>query len=60
MNIPVMILINKMDLQGKDPSDLLDEQEQILKIQLIPLTWPIGQGYTFQGVYNIYGQNLHL
>jgi len=59
-NTPVMIFINKMDLQGKDPFDLLDELEQKLKIQLNPLTWPIGQGHTFQGVYNIYRQNLRL
>jgi peptide chain release factor 3 len=59
-NTPVMIFINKLDMQGKDPFDLLDEVEKELKINLIPLTWPIGQGSSFQGVYNLHTKDLRL
>lgn len=59
-NTPVMIFINKLDMQGKDPFDLLDEVEKELKINLIPLTWPIGQGSAFQGVYNLHSKDLRL
>ena len=59
-NTPVMIFINKLDLQGKDPFDLLDEVEKELNINLIPLTWPIGQGNSFQGVYHIHSKYLRL
>ena len=48
--IPVMIFVNKMDRDGKDPFDLLDELEQKLKIQVTPLSWPISGGATFRGV----------
>lgn len=57
---PVMIFVNKMDREGKDPFDLLDELESELNIAVRPLSWPINQGYTFKGVYNIYKQNIQL
>ena len=57
---PVIIFINKMDREGKDPFDLLDELEEELKISVRPLSWPINQGAKFKGVYNIYEQNLNL
>ena len=57
---PVIIFVNKMDREGKDPFDLLDELEEELKIKVRPLSWPINQGMRFKGVYNIYGQNLNL
>ena len=57
---PVIIFINKMDREGKDPFDLLDELEQELQISVRPLSWPINQGARFKGVYNIYEQNLNL
>ncbi|MDR0810763.1 MAG: peptide chain release factor 3 [Paludibacter sp.] len=57
---PVMIFVNKMDREGKDPFDLLDELEKELKIAVRPLTFPINQGAKFKGVYNIYKQNLEL
>lgn len=57
---PVIIFINKMDREGRDPFDLLDELEQELKIHVRPLSWPIGQGARFKGVYNIYEQQLNL
>ena len=59
-NTPVIIFINKMDREGRDPFDLLDELEQELKIHVRPLSWPIGQGMRFKGVYNIYEQQLNL
>lgn len=59
-NTPVIIFINKMDREGKDPFDLLDELEQELQIRVRPLSWPINQGQRFKGVYNIYEQNLNL
>ena len=59
-NTPVIIFINKMDREGRDPFDLLDELEQELKISVRPLSWPINQGAKFKGVYNIYEQNLNL
>ena len=59
-NTPVIIFINKMDREGRDPFDLLDELEQELQIQVRPLSWPINQGAKFKGVYNIYEQKLDL
>jgi peptide chain release factor 3 len=57
---PIMIFINKMDREGKDPFDLLDELEAELGIAVRPLSFPINQGFTFKGVYNIYKNNLQL
>ncbi|MBQ7570620.1 MAG: peptide chain release factor 3 [Bacteroidaceae bacterium] len=57
---PVIIFINKMDREGKDPFDLLDELEQELQIKVRPLSWPINQGAKFKGVYNIYEEKLDL
>lgn len=59
-NTPVIIFVNKMDREGKDPFDLLDELEEELMIQVRPLSWPIEQGARFKGVYNIYEQKLDL
>lgn len=57
---PVIIFINKMDRDGKDSFELLDELESSLDIKVRPLTWPIGMGDRFQGVYNIYDKNINL
>ena len=57
---PVIIFVNKMDRDGKDPFELLDELEQTLNLKVRPLTWPIGMGDRFQGVYNIYQKSLNL
>lgn len=59
-NTPVMIFVNKMDREGKDAFDLLDELEAELGIAVRPLSWPINQGFSFKGVYNIYKDNLEL
>ena len=57
---PVIIFINKMDRPGRDSFELLDELEEKLNIKVRPLSWPIGNGETFQGVYNLYNSSLHL
>ena len=59
-NTPVIIFINKMDREGRDPFDLLDELEQELQIHVRPLSWPINHGVKFKGVYNIYENQLNL
>ncbi len=59
-NTPVIIFVNKMDREGKDPFDLLDELEEQLEISVRPLSWPIDMGQRFKGVYNIYEQKLNL
>ncbi len=59
-NTPVLVFVNKMDREGKDPFDLLDELEQKLKIKTRPLSWPIGIGAKFQGVYNLFDHTLRL
>ncbi len=57
---PVIIFINKMDREGRDSFDLLDELEQELQIKVRPLSWAINQGARFKGVYNIYEEQLNL
>lgn len=57
---PIIVFINKLDREGKDAFDLLDEVEAKLHLKVRPLSWPIGMGYRFQGVYNIYEKNLVL
>ncbi len=57
---PVMIFVNKMDREGREPFDLLDELEAELGIGVQPLSWPINMGQKFKGVYNIYQQKLNL
>ncbi|HOK99749.1 MAG: peptide chain release factor 3 [Bacteroidales bacterium] len=59
-NTPVMIFINKLDRPSKDTFDLLDEVEKELMIHVRPLSWPIGNGNTFKGVYNLYEEKLNL
>ncbi len=59
-NTPVIIFVNKLDREGRDPFEILDELEQELKIGVRPLTWPINIGARFKGVYNIYGKRLDL
>src|SRR4051812_31049540 len=59
-NTPVIIFINKMDREGKDPFELLDELQDKLKIHVRPLSWPISQGESFKGVYNLYKNELNI
>ncbi len=58
--IPIMVFINKLDREGKDAFELLDEIEQKLHLKVRPLSWPIGMGYDFKGVYNLYEKKLFL
>ncbi|WP_204346866.1 peptide chain release factor 3 [Psychroserpens algicola] len=59
-NIPMIVFINKMDREGKDAFDLLDEIEQKLGLKVVPLSFPIGMGYDFKGIYNIWEKNINL
>ncbi|TXD82691.1 peptide chain release factor 3 [Subsaximicrobium wynnwilliamsii] len=59
-NIPMIVFINKMDREGKDAFDLLDEIEQKLGLNVVPLSFPIGMGYDFKGIYNLWEQNINL
>ena len=59
-SIPMIVFINKLDREGKDAFDLMDEVEQKLGLRVTPLTFPIGMGYDFQGIYNIWGKNVQL
>lgn len=57
---PVIVFVNKLDREGKDPFELLDELETELQIAVRPLSWPINIGQRFKGVYNIYEEKLDL
>lgn len=59
-NTPVIIFVNKLDREGRDPFEILDELEAELKINVRPLSWPINIGQKFKGVYNIYEKNIDL
>ncbi len=59
-NIPMIVFINKLDREGKDAFDLMDEVEQKLGLRVTPLSFPIGMGYDFQGIYNLWEQNINL
>lgn len=57
---PIMTFINKLDREGREPMELLDEVEDVLKIRCAPVTWPIGMGKGFKGVFHLYDDNIHL
>ncbi len=59
-NIPMIVFINKLDREGKDAFELLDEIEQKLHLKVVPLSFPIGMGYDFKGIYNIWEKNVNL
>ncbi len=59
-NIPIIVFINKLDREGKDAFDLLDEIEQKLKLKITPLSFPIGMGYEFKGIFNIWEKNVNI
>lgn len=58
--IPMLVFINKLDREGKDAFELLDEIEQKLNLTVTPLSFPIGMGYDFKGIYNIWEKNINL
>jgi len=57
---PIMTFINKLDRDGREPIDLLDEIESVLKIQCSPVTWPIGMGRALRGVYHLQQDRIFL
>jgi len=57
---PVIVFVNKMDRDGRDPFDLLEEVEKELNIAVRPLSWPINMGKEFKGVYLLYNHSLNL
>ncbi len=57
---PIMTFVNKLDREGKEPIELLDEIEQVLDIQCAPVTWPIGMGKRLRGVYHLRDDRIHL
>jgi peptide chain release factor 3 len=57
---PIIVFINKLDREGQDPFDLLDEIETKLGLRVKPMSWPVGMGSLFQGVYNMYSKQLVL
>lgn len=59
-NIPMIVFINKLDREGRDAFDLLDEIEQKLGLKVCPLSYPIGMGYDFKGIYNLWENNINL
>ncbi|MBP9076349.1 MAG: peptide chain release factor 3, partial [Haliscomenobacter sp.] len=59
-NTPIIVFVNKLDREGKDAFDLLDEIEKKLNIRVTPLSWPIGMGQRFKGVYSLYEKKLVL
>ena len=59
-NTPIITFINKLDREGRSPLELMAEIEEKLQVECTPLSWPIGMGKTFKGVYDIYHKALHL
>ena len=58
--IPIIVFINKLDREGKDAIDLLDEVEKKLKLKITPMTFPIGMGYEFKGIYNFLKKEINI
>ncbi len=59
-NTPLITFINKLDREGLSPLDVMADIEDKLQIECSPLSWPIGMGKTFKGVYNILHKQIHL
>jgi peptide chain release factor 3 len=59
-NTPIITFVNKLDREGMRPLDILGEIEDKLQVECAPLSWPIGMGKRFKGVYNLYRKELHL
>ena len=57
---PIITFINKLDRESRSPIELLDEIEEVLKIRCAPITWPIGSGKQFKGVYHILEDGIHI
>jgi peptide chain release factor 3 len=59
-NTPIMTFVNKMDREGRDPIELLDEIEQALGMPCVPMTWPVGQGKAFGGIVDLRKAHMRL
>src|SRR5690606_29526867 len=57
---PIITFINKLDRDIREGIDLLDEVENVLKIQCAPIYWPLGMGKEFKGIYNLYTDTIHV
>src|SRR3954462_15717737 len=57
---PIMTFINKLDREGREPTELLDEIERVLKITCAPVTWPIGMGRALQGIYHLLEDRIYV
>lgn len=57
---PIITFINKFDRESRDPLELIDEVEKVLNIQCAPMTWPIGMGKEFQGVYDLITKEIYI
>ncbi len=57
---PILTFVNKLDREGRDPMEILDEIEEVLKIRCAPVTWPIGMGKRFKGVFDLRTGRTHL
>jgi peptide chain release factor 3 len=56
--VPIITFVNKLDREGRDPFDLLDEIEQALALDVTPASWPIGMGRDFLGTYDLFADAL--
>ncbi len=59
-HLPIMTFMNKLDLEGRDPFELIDEIEKVLALPCYPMTWPVGQGSRLQGVYDLVARRMRL
>jgi peptide chain release factor 3 len=59
-DVPIITFVNKLDREGRDPFDLLDEIEQSLALDVTPTSWPIGMGRDFLGTYDLFADALLL
>lgn len=57
---PILTFINKLDREGRDPIELIDEVESVLNINCAPITWPMGMGKSLKGVYHLLNNSVHL
>ena len=57
---PIMTFINKLDREGREPIELLDEVESVLGIKCAPVTWPVGMGKRFKGIYHLHQDRIYL
>src|SRR5690606_7207371 len=59
-DVPIITFVNKLDREGRDPFDLMDEVEQALQLEVTPASWPIGMGRDFLGCYDLFNDRLLL